>query len=79
MKEKEKMHLPKVTADDFFLTQKERDEQKLEKIQKISIKDIVSFPNHPFKVKDDEKMFETVESIKAVSYTHLSLPTIAIV
>lgn len=64
MKEKEKMHLPKVTADDFFLTQKERDEQKLEKIQKISIKDIVSFPNHPFKVKDDEKMFETVESIK---------------
>ena len=64
MKEKEKMHLPKVTADEFFLTQKERDEQKLEKIQKISIKDIVSFPNHPFKVKDDEKMFETVESIK---------------
>ena len=65
MKEKEeKMHLPKVTIDDFFTNQEERDEQKLEKIQKISITQISSFPNHPFKVKDDEKMFETVESIK---------------
>ena len=65
MKEKEeKMHLPKVTIDDFFTNQEERDAQKLEKIQKISITEISSFPNHPFKVKDDEKMFETVESIK---------------
>ena len=65
MKEKEeKMHLPKVTIDDFFTSQEERDEQKLEKVQKISITKISSFPNHPFKVKDDEKMFETVESIK---------------
>ena len=65
MKEKEeKMHLPKVTIDDFFTSQEERDAQKLEKVQKISITKISSFPNHPFKVKDDEKMFETVESIK---------------
>ena len=65
MKEKEeKMHLPKVTIDDFFTNQEERDAQKLEKIQKISITQISSFPNHPFKVRDDEKMFETVESIK---------------
>lgn len=65
MKEKEeKMHLPKVTIDDFFTSQEERDVQKLEKVQKISITKISSFPNHPFKVKDDEKMFETVESIK---------------
>lgn len=65
MKEKEeKMHLPKVTIDDFFTNQEERDAQKLEKIQKISITEISSFPNHPFKVKDDEKMFETVESVK---------------
>ena len=65
MKEKdEKMHLPKVSIDDFFTNQEERDEQKLEKIQKISITQISSFPNHPFKVRDDEKMFETVESIK---------------
>ena len=65
MKEKEeKMHLPKVSIDDFFTSQEERDAQKLEKVQKISITIISSFPNHPFKVKDDEKMFETVESIK---------------
>lgn len=65
MKEKEeKMHLPKVSIDDFFTSQEERDAQKLEKVQKISITEISNFPNHPFKVKDDEKMFETVESIK---------------
>lgn len=65
MKEKEeKMHLPKVSIDDFFTSQEERDAQKLERIQKISITEISSFPNHPFKVRDDEKMFETVESIK---------------
>lgn len=65
MKEKEeKMHLPKVTIDEFFTTQEERDTSKLEKIQNISIIDITDFPEHPFKVRDDEKMFETVESIK---------------
>ena len=65
MKEKEeKMHLPKVSIDDFFTSQEERDAQKLERIQKISITEISSFHNHPFKVRDDEKMFETVESIK---------------
>lgn len=65
MKEKEeKMHLPKVTIDDFFTNQEERDAQKLERVQKIRITQISSFPNHPFKVKDDEKMFETVESVK---------------
>ena len=65
MKEKEeKMHLPKVTADNFFMTQEERDAEKLERIQDIPINAITNFPNHPFKVNDDEKMFETVESIK---------------
>ena len=65
MKEKEeKMHLPKVTIDDFFTNQEERDAQKLERVQKIRITQISSFPNHPFKVKDDEKMFVTVESVK---------------
>lgn len=65
MKEnEEKMHLPKVTVDDFFTTQEERDAKKLEKIQNIPINQISNFPNHPFKVRDDEKMFETVDSIK---------------
>ena len=65
MKEKEeRMHLPEVKLDEFFMSQKERDEQKLERVKNISISEILNFPNHPFKVVDDEKMFETVESIK---------------
>ncbi len=65
MKEnEEKMHFPKVTIDDFFMTQEERDAQKLERIQNLPLNKIFDFPNHPFKVRDDEKMFETVDSIK---------------
>lgn len=65
MKEKEeRMHLPKVTIDDFFTSQAERDDLKLERVQKIPINKISSFPAHPFKVIDDEKMFETVKSVK---------------
>ena len=65
MKEKEeKMHLPKVTIDEFFTNQEERDLRRLEKVQNIVLSNISSFPEHPFKVTDDDKMFETVESIK---------------
>ena len=63
-KKDEKMYFPKASIDDFFKTQEERDEEKLEKIQNLPLNKIHDFPNHPFKVKDDEKMFETVESIK---------------
>ncbi len=63
-KSEERMHLPKVTTDDFFTTQEERDNEKLEKIQSVNTKLIDNFKNHPFKVTDDEKMFETVDSIK---------------
>ncbi len=58
-----KMHLPKVTLDEFLSTQEERDSKNFEKIQNISIMEITNFPNHPFKVRDDGKMFETMESI----------------
>ena len=54
-KNEEKMHLPKVTVDDFFSTQEERDLKKAEVVKKIPIKDIKDFPNHPFKVVDDKK------------------------
>lgn len=63
-KNEEKMHLPKVTVDDFFTTQEERNDEKLEKIQCVNTRIIDGFKDHPFKVVDDEKMFETVESIK---------------
>ncbi len=63
MKEqKQEMKLPKL--DDLFTTQEERDYAVAEKVQEINISDISDFPEHPFKVNDDEKMQEMVKSIK---------------
>ena len=63
MKEqKQDMKLPKL--DDLFTTQEERDYAVAEKVQEIDISKISNFPDHPFKVNDDEKMQEMVKSIK---------------
>ena len=63
MKEQEqKMKLPKL--DDLFTIQEQRDYEKAEKVEEINISSIKDFPNHPFKVINDEKMQETVDSIK---------------
>lgn len=51
--------------DDIFSTQAERDEAKLKKIYEIPLDQIDPFPDHPFKVKDDEDMMNLVESVKA--------------
>lgn len=52
------------TLDDIFSTQKQRDEEKLVKIRDIPLEQIDDFPNHPFKVRDnDEDMIQLVESI----------------
>lgn len=50
--------------DDLFTTQEMRDEAKLAKIRDIPLKLIDDFPDHPFKVRDDEDMLQLVESIK---------------
>lgn len=52
------------TLDDLFSTQEQRDEAKLQKIRDIPISEIDDFPDHPFKVRDDEDMMQLVESIK---------------
>ena len=63
MKEqKQDMKLPKL--DDLFTTQEERDYAVAEKVQEINISEISDFPEHPFKVNDDDKMQEMVKSIK---------------
>ena len=63
MKEqKQDMKLPKL--DDLFTTQEERDYAVAEKVQEIDISKISNFPDHPFKVNDDEKMQDMVKSIK---------------
>ena len=50
--------------DDLFSTQEQRDEEKLSKIRDIPLTEIDDFPDHPFKVRDDEDMAQLTESIK---------------
>ena len=50
--------------DDLFSTQEQRDEEKLSKIRDIPLNEIDNFPDHPFKVRDDEDMAQLIESIK---------------
>ena len=49
--------------DDIFETDESRADSQLEKVQKIPIRELVPFMNHPFKVVDDEAMLRTTESI----------------
>ena len=52
------------SLDDLFKSQEVRDEEKLSKIRDIPLSQIDDFPDHPFKVKDDEDMMQLIESIK---------------
>ena len=56
--------LPTNTLDELFSTQEERDDAKLSKIRDIPLELIDDFPDHPFKVRDDEDMMQLVESVK---------------
>ena len=56
--------LPTNMLDDLFSTQEERDDAKLSKIRDIPLIEIDDFPEHPFKVRDDEDMIQLVESVK---------------
>ena len=51
--------------DDLFSTEEERSKDVVGSIVNIPLSQLHDFPNHPFKVRDDEKMQETVESVKA--------------
>ena len=52
------------TLDDLFSTQELRDAAKLSRIRDIPLELIDDFPDHPFKVRDDEDMIQLVESVK---------------
>ena len=56
------MRLP--SLDDLFSSQEERDDAKLKRIYDIDLLDIDPFPDHPFKVQDDEDMMNLAESIR---------------
>ena len=62
-KKETKMQIPKIKLDDLFSTQEQRDNAKLEKIVDIKIDCIDDFPNHPFKIIDNEEMEHMKESI----------------
>lgn len=50
--------------DDLFSTDESREEAQLEKVVTLNPADISDFPNHPFKVKQDEAMAEMVDSVR---------------
>lgn len=58
------MKLP--SLDELFSSQEERDDAKLKRIYEIPLNEIDPFPDHPFKVRDDEDMLNLVESVKAI-------------
>ena len=50
--------------DDLFGTPMKEDNNSSEQVVEVALEDLHTFQNHPFRVLDDEKMEETVESIK---------------
>lgn len=64
MVEKKKPRFELKGVDDLFTTQEVRDERKLPRIREIPIDQIADFPDHPYKVRDDEDMMDLMESIR---------------
>ena len=52
------------SVDDLFSTEESRQEDALEKVRSIALSELFPFPDHPFAVRDDDSMKETVESVK---------------
>ena len=53
------------SLDDLFSTEEERSKDVVGTVVNIPLSQLHDFPDHPFKVRDDEKMEETVESVKS--------------
>lgn len=64
MKEGKKLDLGLTGLDKLFSTEQERVESQLPKIYDIPLSEIDDFPDHPYKVKEDEDMDQLVQSIK---------------
>lgn len=75
-REELKMNLPKITLDDMFSAQETRDSEKLGKVINIKIKEIDDFSEHPFKVIENDEMYDLAKSIK---YDGILVPAIVIV
>ncbi len=64
MSHAKRIDLGMTAYDELFMTDEERKENKLPKIYDIPLAEIDDFPNHPFKVRDDEDMENLIESIR---------------
>ena len=62
MKERSNINLKPL--DDLFATEESRADAQREKVQEIPLGELHPFRNHPFKVKDDAAMQDTVESVR---------------
>ena len=63
MSEKRKTDFTLNKLDDLFTSQSERENGLTPTIKDIPLEKLVPFPNHPFKVRDDEEMNKLVESV----------------
>ena len=52
------------SVDDLFSTEETRADAQREKVMEIPLSELHPFKNHPFKVKDDEAMMETADSVR---------------
>ena len=52
------------SVDDLFSTEESRATENLEKVMEIPLTELHAFKNHPFKVRDDEAMMETADSVR---------------
>ena len=64
MSHAKKIDLGMTAYDELFMTDEERQENKLPKIYDIPISEIDDFPDHPYKVRDDEDMQNLIDSIR---------------
>lgn len=52
------------SVDDIFQTEENRADAQRERVQEIPLDQLKPFKNHPFKVRDDQRMLDTVDSIR---------------
>lgn len=64
MNQEKKIANPMFKLDDFFKTEEQRNEEKKEKIEKINLELLDEFPNHPFKVLENDDFYKLVDSIE---------------
>ena len=61
---KERSNINLKPLDDLFATEESRADAQREKVQEIPLGELHPFRNHPFKVKDDAAMQDTVDSVR---------------